>query len=536
MLFFVKGSASLPRLLREINSETQTFPKPTPAMVNLMRKYRQQLLSVITVIIIISFAWLYNDYRIGGRGGEGKVGTIYENDIHLTDYQRGLRRMQMCQELGMFELVGSLAGNARTMDEAQPNFVFGTYVLHHEAKALGLNPTTQEVVEAIKALPVFQTNGVFDKSKYELYTQRLASFGFTTDQIEDAVRDNLRVEKLKGLLGSTLAPVPSELRKAFAEENQKVEISLVRLKEEDFAKDVQISDEDLKKAFEERKAGFQTEQMRKVKALAFTLTEEQKKLEGRERGAALQAVMEKANDVAVAMTKKDAKLEEVAAKAGAKIIETPEFSRGAPPKELGESSAATAAAFDKLTKEQPNSDPIASEKRDGYYVMQLAGVTPPRQQTLEEVKDKLTDALKRERTSEKINAKANEVRTALEAEVKAGKSFEEAAKAAGLAAEKLPAFSMAEPPKGDQPGVREIQRAQAELTEGAISEVLTIRGGRIVFRVEKRLPIDEAAFEKEKANLAQRFTGFQTESAFRLWFAERVKAANVVSPLFKIGA
>lgn len=500
-------------------------------MVNLMRKYRQQLLLVITVFIIVAFAWLYNDYNIG-RGGEGKVGTIYERDVMLTDYQRGLRRMQMCQELGMFELVGGLAGTARTMEEAQPNFVFGTYVLRHEATALGLNPGTQEVVDAIKELPVFQTGGAFDKSKYALYTQRLASLGFTADQIEDAVRDDLRVAKLKSLVASTLAAAPSELREAFAEQNQKVEVALVRLKEEDFAKDVQISDEDLKKAFEERKATFKTEELRKVKAAAFTLAEAEQKLEGRERGGALQKLMERANDFAIAMAEKGAKLEEVAAKAKVKIVETPMFSRGAPPKELGESSSATAAAFDKLTKDQPNSDPIASDKRDGYHVMQLAGIAEPRQQTLDEVKAALTEALKRERTSEKINAKANEVRAKIDAELKAGKSFDDAAKAAGLTAEKIPAFSMAEPPKGNDPALRTIQRAQMELAEGALSEVLTVPAGRVVFRVEKRLPIDEAAFAKEKANLAERFTGFQSENAFRMWFAERRKAANLVSPHF----
>jgi peptidyl-prolyl cis-trans isomerase D len=503
-------------------------------MVNLMRKYRQQLLSVVTVFTILAFVWLYNDQRLGGHGGEGTVGTVYERPVYLTEYQHGLRRLQMCQELGMFDLVGGLAGNARTMEEAQPNFVFGNYVLHHEADALGIKPTDQDVVEAVKAMPVFQTNAQFDKAKYELYKQRLGSLGFTEEQILDAARDNLRVSKLKELVGTTISAAPSELKKAFAEGNQKVEISFVRLNESDFAKEVQVSDDDLKKAYEERKASFQTEKMCKVKVAAFALTEDEKKTQGRERGTALQKAMEHASDFAIALTEKDAKLEDVAAKSGVKLIDTPAFSRGAPPKELGQSSKATAAAFD-LTKEKPLSDPIPSEKNDGYYVMQLLGFEEPRQQTLDEVKTKLTDTLKRERTSEKVNAKATEVRAKIDTELKAGKSFEEAAKAAGLTAEKLPAFSMAEPPKGNQPGVREIQRAQAELGEGDLSEVLSITGGRVVFRVDKRLPIDEAAFEKEKSNLGKRFTDYQTESAFRMWFTERRKAAKVESPLFKTG-
>jgi len=494
-----------------------------------MRRYRQQLLMLVTVFVIISFVWLYNDHGLN-RGGDGQLGTVYDRKVMLTDYQRGLRRMQMCQELGMFELVGGLAGNARSMDEAQPNFVFGTYVLRHEANALGINPGVQEVVDGIKAMQVFQTGGAFDKAKYELYTQRLASFGFTVDQIEDAMRDNIRVEKLKELVGSTISAAPSELREAFTEQNQKIEVSLVRLKEEDSAKEVQVTDEDLKKAFEERKATYQTEQMRKVKVVAFTLSEEEKKLQGAERGAALQKLMEKSQDFVRQWEDKDAKMEDIAAKLEVKVVETPEFSRGAPPKELGESSTATAAAFDKLTKEQPKSDPVASDQHDGYHVMQLTGVVEPRPQTLDEVKVQLTEALKRERTSEKLTARADEVRAAIDASLKAGKSFDEAAKALGLTAEKIPPFSFAEPPKSTEPGIREIQRAQIDVAEGALGEVLPYRGGRIVFRVEKRLPIDDAAFEKEKANLAQRFSGFQSNTAFQLWFEERRKAANVSAP------
>lgn len=71
------------------------------------------------------------------------------------------------------------------------------------------------------------------------------------------------------------------------------------------------------------------------------------------------------------------------------------------------------------------------------------------------------------------------------------------------------------------------------MAEGALGEVLAVRGGRVIFRVEKRQPVDEAAFEKEKASLAERFAGFQSETAFRLWFEERRKAANLIAPAFE---
>ena len=115
----------------------------------------------------------------------------------------------------------------------------------------------------------------------------------------------------------------------------------------------------------------------------------------------------------------------------------------------------------------------------------------------------------------------------MDAELKAGKSFAEAAQAAGITAETLPAFSRSEPGDVKQPGAREIMSTASELSVGELSEAIPVEGGRLICRVEKRIPIDEEKFAKEKSSLAQRIAQSRSESAFRMWFAERMKAANL---------
>ena len=124
-----------------------------------------------------------------------------------------------------------------------------------------------------------------------------------------------------------------------------------------------------------------------------------------------------------------------------------------------------------------------------------------------------------------------ELRTKLDTELKAGKSFAEAAQAAGVTVETLPAFSFAEPLKPEVKGGQQVMSASIDLTVGQLSEVLTVDGGRAIFRVEKRQPVDEAAFEKEKGKLAEQLSEFQVMSAFPLWLAERQKAANLHSKI-----
>ena len=83
-----------------------------------MRKYQQTLLLIVTILVIIAFAWLYN-INSGHKGHEDAVGKIYDRPVGLGEYHRGAKRMQVCQELGLYELIGGLAGDARSMNSNQ---------------------------------------------------------------------------------------------------------------------------------------------------------------------------------------------------------------------------------------------------------------------------------------------------------------------------------------------------------------------------------------------------------------------------------
>jgi peptidyl-prolyl cis-trans isomerase D len=495
-------------------------------MVHLIRKHQQRIMLAVTVIVIITFISFWDPtLRRGGGVGGDSVGRIYDRSISTIDYQRGVRSFELCRDLGMQDLVRNLVTDAKTMDEAHRNFIFNHIVLRHECDALGVDATEDEGVAVIKAMPVFQTNGAYDAKKYQQIVQNVASRGFTEEQILQSARDELRLKKLKELLGTTIIAPVSEARTAFEKRNQMTELSFVRLKDADLAKEVTVSEEDVKKAFDERKP--QTDELRKVKYVSFLLTDEQKKLQGTERGAALQKLADRASDFAVTMTAKEAKFDDAAQKAEAPVAETPEFAAHDAPKELNESEEAVQAAFGNLTMEQPNSDVIRSEF--GYYVLQLTGITPSRALTFEEAKPKLEEALKKERIAEAAGLKATEIRNKIDAEMKSGKTFAEAATAAGAAVEQFPPFSFTKLPKLDAPGAMDILRGSANLETGQLGEVIPVSDGRLILHIDKRQPVDDAAFEKEKPMLVENISRGLRESAFEVWLAERRKLANVVT-------
>ena len=495
-------------------------------MVNLMRKYQQSLMVFVTFIVIICFVWFYNSSsNPGDRSDADIAGKAYGRTVTGAEFKRMGRKFQICQMLGLSELWSGLGymGNPKSREEMAENYIWNSFVLRHEADALGIVPTEEEIIDAVQKIPSLMTSGVYDSAKYNQFVQNgLAPNGFTTEQLEELVADSLRLEKIKTLLGATDKASPGEIRTMYERRNQKTDLSVIRLKLEDFKKEVKVTDEDVQKRFEERKAALNHPEKRKVKVVAFALPEAKPPLAGKERVVAMQKLADAASDFAIAMTAKDAKLEDVAAKAGVPVVETPEFERSAPPKEIGGTEAAAEAAF-QLTNDEPNSDVVTSES--GYYVLQLSGITPAKPMTLEDAKKQLTEEITEERANEALNLKAAEFRKKITEAVATGKSFADAAKDAGAVAETFPSFSSADP-KMDQPDAREIMGRSAEMNEGELSDFTPTQTGGLLIHIDKRLPVDEAGFEKEKTMIATNIDRMKKEAAFQQWLKSRRSAAG----------
>ena len=494
-------------------------------MVNLLRRYQKPLQFLVTLFTIISFTVFYSRSDFMEQGSKDRVGSIYGQNFSQAQFLREGRKYELCQHV-LFELWQSLIQPATNADEAMNNFVWNSVVLRHEADELGIRPTDAEIEATIKGLPPFQTNGVYDSFKYNQFVQNaLNPRGLMPDTLEEMAGNEIRLRKLKALLGTTLVASPTEIRSMFELRHRKLETQVVRFDFAEFLKTQQPTDEDAKKAYEERKSTLKTDEQRKVKFVAFSLPNVEKPLVGKERVDVFEKLSEKAQEFMVAMTDKNAKFEEVAAKLGAKVQETPAFAQDEPPAELEKSPKAAAAAF-KLTKDEPTSDAVQTDK--GYFLLQLAAVVSAREKTFEEAKTALLDDLKNERAQEAMNLKATEVRNKIEAELKAGKSFADAATAAGVKAEPYAAFSLAEPPFKEKDG-REVTIAARDLNEGQISAFTpTGTGGGLLVFLAKKLPVDEKQFEEGKVELTEQLARGKGEAAFSEWFKQRRAAANIL--------
>jgi hypothetical protein len=491
-------------------------------MVNLFRRFQQPLLFTLTVFVIIAFVVLY-----GGPGtrldklGSDRVATIFDRGVQPAEYSSIGRQFEVCRMLGMFDLIIPLSQNARTMADAMDNYVWNTLVLRHEASELGIEPTEEQIAEAIKRLPAFQTSGQYDHGRYLQAMQfALTPRGMNASHLEELMRDSIRMQALHDILAAGYTPAPDELNAAYARQYQKLEAAVLRVSKEEVAKGVQVPDEDVQKAYEARKDTLKTPEKRKVQFVTFNLPAKEK--DGPAPAAAdLQKVADKADDFAAGLLEPNAKFEEVAKRFGVEVKTSPEFGMGERVEAFGNMPRITAAAF-QLGPERPFSDTLQSDK--GYTILHLQSVVESKGLSFEEAKPKLSEGLKSERVAEMLSLKAAAVRKQVEEAVKAGKTFAQAVEASGFKAETLEAFSRSDSTL-KVPDAALIQNAAADLKEGQTSAPLSGEAGSVLVHLIKRQPVDPADLEKQKASLVPMLETQRVDGLVAEW-VERRRAAS----------
>lgn len=468
-------------------------------MFTTIRKHQRWLMTLIAALTIIAFAWLYNTTDLE-RVGSNIVAKIYGRDVMQVDIERAVRNYQLALALGQFELVRDLAGQARSEDEAANNFIWNLMILQHEATRLGVVPGPQAVVDKIKTLPVFQTEGQFDPLKYSNFMQeQLAPRGFTERQLEAVISDSLRLAGVKALVGSPAMLLPAETTSALAR-LRPLNLEVLRWNAAVAAKNVQVTDEELRKAFDEQAKDLNVPEKRSVRYVFFGLSPEERKLEGKARVEALQKVATATGDFARVLSEGAGDFAAAAQAAGSKVATTPLFaadgSTGAALSDAdGEVVPAAAAVAFRLPPGDGNFE-IVQAGDDGYAVIEVAAIEAGRPMTFEEARADLRADLIAAKRDAAVREAATSGVTKVRAALASGKTFAEAAKEAGVKPEKVEALSLFDT-EMDQ-AKRQLAASAMDLADGALGDFTPSPEGGFAVYLSGRGEVDEATAAKQK--------------------------------------
>jgi peptidyl-prolyl cis-trans isomerase D len=506
-------------------------------MIKVLRKHRNWLMIVIAILALpFCIYFVKTDYS---AIRPDQVAQIYGRTVSSIEVRRDARLFELARNLGMADfLEDTVAGTTRrdaTKEEAYAQFAVNLIVLREEAERLGIHATQSEIVDVVRNLSAFRGASGFDPKQYEDFTQNfLGPNGFTEAQIEQLARDQICLDRIKQLLSAAVSLPESETKSDYEQIYGKNFVSVVRLRAADFAKEVKVTDDDIRKYYDTHKTELKTEEKRKVEFVNLSLTDEQKKLKDKERIDALQKLADRANDMSQALLEKGADFHQVATKFQLPVQATGEFTATAPDPKLKSDPQLSAAAF-LLTVQEPNSDPIQTP--DGFCILHLAGIAEARPLTIDEAKPKIVDAIKAQREREMVTAKGTRAVVTLREGLKSGAPLKfNLEKAGGLKAEKVEPFVLAdeldqkkpeEKPRNEPPDAMMIKNAAAQVQPGEVSDFFPTDDGGIIVLLEKREPPDPAKYQQGKAAFDERYLKNKRRIVFFEWLLDRRQEAGV---------
>ena len=484
----------------------------------------------IAVLTIVAFIFLYNRGPLDDLAATRNP-KIYGQTLTAGAIERQVKNYQLTLALGQYDLISKLGGGAEDQATAMTEFVWNLLILQHQARALGVEPTDSQIADRIKTIPVFQTDNQFDPLKYSAFIRdQLAPRGFSEVQLEEVIRDALRLEKIEAIVESPVAIGEKEIRDS-ARVLQAVTAEFIRFKTEDAVKSVTVAPEEIASFFERNQSNLNTKETRAVRYVAFELPEGSK-LEGRAKVDELQKLADKATKFTDSLA--STPFDQAATAAGLSVRTTMAFDRAGTAPEINQIGAGDAAKQiqDLLSKIAPKeiitalspaafllpavgkvSDVIQSG--DKFYVVELTELNPARPLTLQEATPTIEARLREAKADQVLHAGSADKIKALQSAVDSGKKFADAAKDAGLTVETLDHLA----PMADSltPEQRRVISATIPLKEGEISGFEPAEWGGLSVFLKSRGPLDDKELDAKREEIRQSLLENKRSMLFAEW-------------------
>jgi peptidyl-prolyl cis-trans isomerase D len=159
----------------------------------------------------------------------------------------------------------------------------------------------------------------------------------------------------------------------------------------------------------------------------------------------------------------------------------------------------------------------------GFVIVKIVQHVPPGVPPVAEIRDRVVEAIKRERAEQQVTDKAKALVTTLAK----GGDFAAAAKADGFSTGSIPLFSRAEPPKerGSLPGG--VLVAALQTPAGQVAEPVRADGGVYVVKTLERVAAPADGFEKERPELEKQVLEQKRALAWDNWIRGRLADSKV---------
>jgi len=235
-------------------------------MLDFIRKRKQSWLIklLLAAIVIVFILWGVGSYMGQPRQESvaevnGEVISLREFQIHyerLIEYYRDLFKGNLTPE----------AIKALNLRKALLGELIERHLLLQEARRLGFEVTDEELMGSLVGVPDFQVGGRFSKERYQ---QVLRSKRLTAAEFEAEQRNQLAIRKLYDLAQGAVHVTEAEVRDRYRVEQERINLSFIRLSTESFIPEVKVTAEEIKEGYERNKESLREPPKVQVEYLAY---------------------------------------------------------------------------------------------------------------------------------------------------------------------------------------------------------------------------------------------------------------------------
>ena len=500
-------------------------------MIQVFRKNQRGLMLVVAIVTIIAFVFLYNTTQLDELASIRNP-TIYGKPLTPEAIDRQVKNYQLTMALGQYDLLEKLGGTAPDQNVAVSEFVWNLLVLQHQSKNLGIAPTDDQIADRIKSIPVFQTGDQFDPVKYAKFVaEQLTPRGFTERQLEEVVRDSLRLEAIAEIVESPAAMGKAELE-ATARIFQPVTAVYAKFQNNPDDPQAAPTEEEIAQFHQQNQSALIAEESRAVRCAILELPKEPK-LEGKEKVEALQKLADAASAITEKLAAGEADLAKAAKAAGAKVKKLAAFHRSGEPAKPGAKQAMEPAVMQAIAPATfllsgPGQTSDVLQSGDAFYIVELVETNPARPLTLDEAKPRIEEVLRAQKASQIFAAAANAAYNSLSAAIAAGKSLEQAAAAQNLETGKLE--NLVPAGESTSPEDQSLAVATLLLKDGELSKLEQAPWGAFAIQLKARGPVDEKLFTEREDQISESILRNKRDLLFAEWLRSGREAARITMP------
>ncbi|MEX3072652.1 peptidylprolyl isomerase [Vibrio alginolyticus] len=218
---------------------------------------------IILGLIILSFVFAgVGSYIVGGNNNSAaKVGNtdIPRGEFEMA-YQNERNRMQA--QLGeYFSQMLADPAYVESFRKSVLDRMINDVLLDQQAEALGLRISDEQVRSMILDMPQFQSNGQFDQ---DIYQASLRRAGFSPDSFAEYMRRELVREQLLNALQTSEFTLPGEVQAGGELFTQTRDIRTITIDLTEFAKNVELTDEEIQDYYKANQDNFTRPEQAKV--------------------------------------------------------------------------------------------------------------------------------------------------------------------------------------------------------------------------------------------------------------------------------